>query len=143
MTTYRLFTTYGTLVNDNYVTDKELNMFSTIEVDGVEHKITLMSLHKNDNLDSVTIDVYIESKTYCYKITFSNNDDMIYSADTYPTKKDAYQAMLKDALKCVNDFITDDYEFMCFGDTKIETTETTIKVHFCYGEWYLYEIFLT
>lgn len=85
-------------------------------------------------------EVEIQKVGYIYKTSFSEDDDVHYSS-YHPTKDLAYQAMLEDALKVIQDEICEDYSCKDMKKSyRIETTDNSIKVKFGNNFHYLYEL---
>lgn len=84
-------------------------------------------------------EVEIQKVGYNYKTSFSDIDDVHYSS-FHPTKDLAYQAMLEDALKVIQEEIIDDFSCQDMKSFRIEPTENSIKVKFGNSFHYLYEL---
>ena len=85
-------------------------------------------------------EVEMKKVGFNYKITFSDDNNVHYSS-YHPTKELAFQAMLEDALKVIQDEIIEEYGCNdMMKSYRIETTDNSIKVKFGDNIYYLYEL---
>ena len=141
MINYRIFNHDTRLIKVTDTNEETLTILSFIEIDDVKYIVTNMTLSNSDDLNNPIIDVYVEKAKYCYKITNSENENIIFSKQTYTTQEDAYQAMLEDALKVIQDEIIEDYSCNDMMKTyRFETTDNSIKIKFGNNIYYLYEL---
>ena len=141
MINYRIFNHDTRLIKVTDTNEETLTILSFIEIDDVKYIVTNMTLSNSDDLNNPIIDVYVEKAKYCYKITNSENENIIFSKQTYTTQEDAYQAMLEDALKVIQDEIIEDYSCNdMMKSYRFETTDNSIKIKFSNNIYYLYEL---
>ena len=141
MINYRIFNHDTRLIKVTDTNEETLTILSFIEIDNVKYIVTNMTLSNSDDLNNPIIDVYVEKAKYCYKITNSENENIIFSKQTYTTQEDAYQAMLEDALKVIQDEIIEDYSCNdMMKSYRFETTDNSIKIKFGNNIYYLYEL---
>ena len=141
MINYRIFNHDTRLIKVTDTNEETLTILSFIEIDDVKYIVTNMTLSNSDDLNNPIIDVYVEKAKYCYKITNSENENIIFSKQTYTTQEDAYQAMIEDALKVIQDEIIEDYSCNdMMKSYRFETTDNSIKINFGNNIYYLYEL---